>query len=97
VEEIEAEQFILLALLLECKHPVTGKVMDINKLYSSCPSNSVLKGKHSYILPPTFTTFDTRWKIRTTPRPIGKFMLDVLKGEVAQSSGLRSSYSRSTC
>jgi hypothetical protein len=34
LEEIEAEQSILLALLLEWEHLVTSKAVDMNKLYS---------------------------------------------------------------
>jgi hypothetical protein len=77
LEEIETEQSILLALLLEWECPVTSKAVDMDKLHSLCPSDSVLRGEHSYNLPPTFTTFDPRWKIRTTPRPTGKDVLDV--------------------
>jgi hypothetical protein len=58
---------------------------------------TVLRGEHSYNLPPIFTTFDPRWKIRTTPRPTGKDVLDVPEGEVAQPAGLQSSSSGSTC
>jgi hypothetical protein len=69
----------------------------MDKLYSLCPSDSVLRGEHSYNLPPIFTTFDPRWKIRTTPRPTGKDVLDVPEVEVAQPAGLQSSSSESTC
>jgi hypothetical protein len=65
-------------------NPVTSKVVDMNKLYSLCLSNSVLREEHSYNLPPIFTTFDPRWKIRTSPRLTGKNTLDVLEGQVAQ-------------
>jgi hypothetical protein len=97
LEEIEAEQSILLALLLEWEYLVTSKAVDIDKLYSLCPSNSVLRGEHSYNLPPIFATFDPRWKIRTTPKSMGKDSLDVLEGKVAQPAGLQSSSSKSTC
>jgi hypothetical protein len=81
LEEIEAEQSILLALLLERECLVTGKAVDMDKLYSLCLSDSVLRGEHSYNLPPIFTTFDPTWKIRTTPRPTGKDVLDVPEGK----------------
>jgi hypothetical protein len=42
LEDIEEEQSILLALLLEWERRVTGKAVDINKLYSLCPSDLVL-------------------------------------------------------
>jgi hypothetical protein len=98
LEEIEAGQSILLALLLEWRGMSgTGKAVDMDKLYSLYPSDLVLRGEYSYNLPPTFTTFDPRWKIRTTPRPTGKDVLDVPEGEVAQPASLQSSSSGSTC
>jgi hypothetical protein len=97
LEEIEEEQSILLALLLEWECPVTSKAVDINKLYSLCPSDSILRGENGYNLPPIFSTFEPRWKIRTTPRPMGKSMLDASEKEVAQFSDSYSSSSGSTC
>jgi hypothetical protein len=44
LKEIEAKQSILLALLLEWECLVTGKAVDMDKLYSLCPSDLVLGG-----------------------------------------------------
>jgi hypothetical protein len=72
LEDIEEEQSILLALLLEWECLVPNKAVDMHRLYSLCPSDSVLKGGHSYNLPPIHTTYGPRWKIRTTPKPTGR-------------------------
>ena len=60
LEEIEEEQSILLALLLEWERPASSKVVDMNTLYSLCPLDSVLKGEPGYNLPPIHSTYDPR-------------------------------------
>jgi hypothetical protein len=74
LEEIKAEQSILLALLLEWECLVTSRGGGHEQAYNLCPSNLVLRGKHSYNLPLIliFTTFEPRWKIRTTPQTNGE-------------------------
>jgi hypothetical protein len=57
----------------------------------------ILEGGHGYNLPPVFTTFDPRWKIRTIPKPMGKGMLDTLEMKVAQTFDSKSSSSESIC
>jgi hypothetical protein len=63
---------ILYIVVLEWERPVTGKAVDINKLYSLCPSDSVLRGEHGYNLPPIFSTFDPRWKKELPPDQRGR-------------------------
>ena len=97
LEEIEEEQSILLALLLEWERPVPGKVVDMKTLYSLCPSDSVLRGEPGYNLPPIHFTYDPKWKIRTTPKPTGRGTPDAAQGEVAQPYALQNPSGGGTC
>ena len=97
LEEIEEEQSTLLALLLEWERPASGKVVDMNTLYNLCPSDSVRRGEPGYNLPPIHSTYDPRWKIRTTPKPMGKGTLDATQGEIAQPCALQNPSGGGTC
>jgi hypothetical protein len=41
------------------------------------PGLQVLEAAEGHTLPHSYSSFDMNWKIRTTPKPTGKDMLDV--------------------
>ena len=94
LKDIGREQAILSSLLLDWERPKPGSF-----LVEHIPTNLIIVPRrgHGNSLPPTFPSYDMNWKLRTTPKPTGKDMLDILVQAATTSTRTQNSSGESTC
>jgi hypothetical protein len=94
LEDIAIEQTALLSLFLEWECPRPFKAYNWELI---TPGSQVLEPAEGHTLPHSYSSFDINWKIRTTPKPTGKDMLDVKDLVGTPTTSISSSSSGSAC
>jgi hypothetical protein len=95
LEKIEVEQSVLLALFQDWECPRAGTPVSLEMLNNLSLYKDNVHGRgQGCSLPPTFLTFDPKWKIWTSHKPTWMGMLDAPDDRVATLSGTSSSSSR---